>query len=85
MKLYLYIGIVAVFASYSVGLVLWGVSVGKQSVKVNILKEVVDSEIKFKSLEKEIITLSRPDLRKRYCKWVRDDKDLCLKSNIPIP
>lgn len=35
-------------------------------------------------VQKKVMSLSDIELRKSYCKWVRDDKAKCLKSDIPI-
>ena len=69
---------------YSGSIALYCYQAGKNSVKMDVLisKEVANE--KREKTTKEVITLSRPALRKRYCEWVRDDKDLCLKADIPI-
>jgi len=34
--------------------------------------------------EKEIIRLDNSDLKRRYCKWMRDSEDECLQADIPL-
>lgn len=57
----------------------------KSTEQIKQLEAAVEYEEDYEEIEQEIIRLPADDLRKRYCKWVRDDKDKCLQANIPIP
>lgn len=45
---------------------------------------VIQAVSERESLEDEVIKLPVTDLLRRYCRWVRDDKDKCLQANLPI-
>lgn len=66
------------------GFLLWGKTIGRQEVRQQQLTAVIKSEKKHERKTQEVIPLSDADLRKRYCKWVRDSQDLCLQADIPI-
>lgn len=36
------------------------------------------------SIKKEVMRLTTDDLKRRYCKWVRDSEDECLRADIPV-
>ena len=55
------------------------------SLKIQQLKQTIHQEEAYEVKTQEIIRLPPSDLRRRYCKWVRDSEDLCLQANIPIP
>lgn len=84
MKLYLIIGAIGVIIT---GLVFSHAAVyraGQKSVEVKVLKETAKAEVKYEELKKEVITLDHIALRKRFCEWVRDNKNDCLQADIPI-
>lgn len=49
--------------------------------KTDAIHEEVTS---YEKKRKEITTLPIDDLKRRYCKWVRDDMQKCLASDIPV-
>ena len=84
-RLYLIIGIVAALAISHVTVYMVGRSHGKTKEIVKELKAEVEGEEQREEITKEVIRLPATELRRRYCEWVRDDKDLCLEADIPIP
>ena len=69
-----------------IGIVYYkGQSAGENKQIVKELTAEVKSQENYEEKRQEIIKLPPSDLLKRYCEWVRDDKELCLQSNQPIP
>lgn len=77
------IGIVG-FASIVTGAYVKGRMDCQTTEQVKQLEAVIKHEDKHEKLTQEIIRLPADDLRRRYCKWVRDDIDQCLQADIPI-
>lgn len=49
-----------------------------------IIYKEVELHDKRAELEQEIITLPKPDLVRRYCKWMREGTEAdCLQANLP--
>lgn len=57
---------------------------GYSSCQASQQTEIIKAEKKHDAIEKKTMSLSDIDLRKRYCKWVRDGKDKCLQIHLPI-
>ena len=57
----------------------------ENSIITNTLQNKIKLEKQYEIKRKNVIQLVPSDLRKRYCEWVRDNKQLCLKADIPIP
>lgn len=55
------------------------------SNEINNLRTFANKEKKHDENTKTIIRLPAPELRARYCEWVRDDKSKCLQADIPLP
>lgn len=79
-NMYVAIGIaVALVGSHA-----WVYRQGQMSVEVKIVKAEVKANEEYEEKTKEIIRLPITQLKRRYCEWMRDSKELCLQADIPI-
>lgn len=75
--------VVAVLAILG-GVYHWGAKDTETKIENKQLNAVVESEKAYDRKTKEVIPLGDAALRERYCKWVRDSKELCLQADIPL-
>lgn len=74
---------VAVLFGY--GLVAWKFyNIGKTACEHKVLEQGAKDEKKYEDTKQKVMSLDDVALRHEFCKWVRDDRDLCLKADIPI-
>lgn len=57
---------------------------GTDSCQLKQSAAIIKEDIKHEKIEEKVMSLSDIELRKSYCKWMRDDKQKCLSSHIPI-
>ena len=73
-----------------IGLLVFGYGIkqynaGYKAAENEYRIERLEGEDARSKLEKEVITLSKPDLVKRYCHWLRDaDYSECVQANLPV-
>lgn len=79
-NLYLIIGALAAI----IGAFFYGMHIGAQGVKTEYITEYVKVSEERNEREQEVITLPRPALKSRYCRWVRDSRDDCMQADIPV-
>jgi hypothetical protein len=85
MNPWLLLGIVLVSIASLGGAYSKGYADARSKYEVKVLKETVKEAVKHEKKTHEIITLPIDDLKRRYCKWVRDDERECLENkNIPL-
>ena len=53
-------------------------------IKATEAVEVIEGVKHHEAVKKKVMSLSDIDLRKLWCKWVRDGKEKCLRSHIPV-
>ena len=78
-RLYIGLAVASLLASVGIGLYFKG----KADCRVEIVTETVIEYEEREDVEQEVIRLSKPELVKRYCKWVRDGQAECLQANLP--
>lgn len=83
-RLYALIGVVVFLLASHAGMFFYGKMQGKNEIKMIHYEAAIKAEKDRDNVEREVITLDRPALRQRYCKWVRDDQQACLQADIPI-
>jgi hypothetical protein len=66
------------------GMVYYIRSGGYKACLRDQITQAVKQENKRDEIEREVLRLNDNNLRKRYCKWMRDSEDECLQANIPI-
>jgi predicted negative regulator of RcsB-dependent stress response len=78
--------ILAVLAVLSIlGWVYWQGGQDKETkIENKQLTAVVEGEKQHVRKTKEVMSLDDAALRARHCKWVRDSKELCMQTNLPI-
>jgi len=84
MNLWIIIGAVVAVLAFGGGMYTKGHIDGKSSCQLKTANAVIEGEKNNDKKTKEVIRLPDDNLRKRYCEWVRDDKDKCLQAYIPI-
>lgn len=83
-RFYLIGAMVLVLLGAFAGVYWKGYTAGKSKCQVEQLEDIVEHKEKVNEIRKDVIRAPIPELRRRYCEWVRDDKELCLRADIPI-
>lgn len=77
---YVIIGLIVAFLGLGFYLVHHGEKVQQGKEAIADIKGVKAHE----KIKQKVIALPDADLRGRWCKWVRDDREKCLRTNIPV-
>lgn len=70
--------------AFVIGVYFYGKQHGNDICELEYATINLEAKEKHETLEQEIIRLPATELKRRYCQWVRDNKDKCLQANIPI-
>lgn len=67
------------------GFIAWKFyGIGSKVTEHAALEQGAKNEKNYEKIKQEVLSLNDNDLRREYCKWVRDDRDLCLQNNKPL-
>lgn len=70
--------------AFVIGVYFYGKKHGHDICELKYATIQLEAEGSHESKEREVIRLPVTELKRRYCRWVRDSEAECLQADIPI-